>query len=225
MSEEKQENSKQIIINGTNNRYLIKRANRVKTVPKTRSIINKYNLSMDELNFDKQLFLLNEIYNKVGENNKEKDIIVKEIINKINSYKQQDLLKKHFDENKFITYDILVEKIIEENMKCYYCSCEMFILYENVRELSQWTVDRIDNTIGHNKDNFVLSCLNCNIKRRNRSSAKFLFSQQIFITSKLSQRLEVLKPKLKDSGFLLSIQSKVLSSKMSFRPNSLDVSK
>ena len=48
MSEEKQENSKQIIINGTNNRYLIKRANRVKTVPKTRSIINKYNLSMDE---------------------------------------------------------------------------------------------------------------------------------------------------------------------------------
>jgi len=181
MSEEKQENSKQIIINGTNNRYLIKRANRVKTVPKTRSIINKYNLSMDELNFDKQLFLLNEIYNKVGENNKEKDIIVKEIINKINSYKQQDLLKKHFDENKFITYDILVEKIIEENMKCYYCSCEMFILYENVRELSQWTVDRIDNTIGHNKDNFVLSCLNCNIKRRNRSSAKFLFSQQMNI--------------------------------------------
>jgi hypothetical protein len=136
---------------------------------------------MDELNFDKQLFLLNEIYNKVGENNKEKDIIVKEIINKINSYKQQDLLKKHFDENKFITYDILVEKIIEENMKCYYCSCEMFILYENVRELSQWTVDRIDNTIGHNKDNFVLSCLNCNIKRRNRSSAKFLFSQQMNI--------------------------------------------
>jgi hypothetical protein len=187
-----EENNKQIIINGTNNRYLIKRANRVKNVPKTRAIINKYNLTMKDLDYNKQLDLLKEIYlyqlngeKEVNENSKEyskeKEIILKEIENKISSYKHQDLLKKHFDPEHFITSEILIPKMVESNMKCYYCSCEMFILYENVREMSQWSVDRIDNSMGHNKDNFVLSCLNCNIKRRNRSSDKFLFSKQMNI--------------------------------------------
>ena len=187
-----EENKKQIIINGTNNRYLIKRANRVKNVPKTRAIMNKYNLTMEDLDYNKQLDLLKEIFlyqlngeKKVNENSneysKENEIILKEIENKISSYKQQDLLKKHFDPEHFITSEILIPKMVESNMKCYYCSCEMFILYENVREMSQWSVDRIDNSRGHNKDNFVLSCLNCNIKRRNRSSDKFLFSKQMNI--------------------------------------------
>ena len=194
MSDE--ENNKQIIINGTNNRYLIKRANRVKNVPKIRAIINKYNLTMEDLDYNKQFDLLKEIYlyqangeknssknssENSTENSKEKEIILKEIENKISSYRQQDLLKKHFDEKEFITSEILIPKMVESNMKCYYCSCEMFILYENVREMSQWSVDRIDNSIGHNKDNFVLSCLNCNIKRRKRSSDKFLFSKQMNI--------------------------------------------
>jgi len=191
-----EENNKQIIINGTNNRYLIKRANRVKNVPKTRAIMNKYNLTMEDLDYNKQFDLLKEIYfyqlngeKEVNENSnensneysKEKEIIHKEIENKISSYKQQDILKKHFDPEHFITSEILIPKMVESNMKCYYCSCEMFILYENVREMSQWSVDRIDNSMGHNKDNFVLSCLNCNIKRRNRSSDKFLFSKQMNI--------------------------------------------
>ena len=194
MSDE--ENNKQIIINGTNNRYLIKRANRVKNVPKIRAIINKYNLTMEDLDYNKQFDLLKEIYlyqangeknssknssENSTENSKEKEIILKEIENKISSYRQQDLLKKHFDEKEFITSEILIPKMVESNMKCYYCSCEMFILYENVREMSQWSVDRIDNSMGHNKDNFVLSCLNCNIKRRKISSDKFLFSKQMNI--------------------------------------------
>jgi hypothetical protein len=174
-------NQKNINIVGTNNRYLIKRANRVKNLPKMRAIINKYNLPIENFSFDRQIFLLNEINIKTIENNKEKEIIIKEINNKINNYKQQDQIKKHFDENNFITFELLIKSLLECNMKCYYCNCEMYILYENVRELSQWTVDRIDNTKGHNKDNFVLSCLNCNIKRRNKSSDKFLFTKQLNI--------------------------------------------
>lgn len=175
------ENKKNITINGTNNRYLIKRANRVVNVPKKREIINKYNLPMEDLDFNKQFILLKEILEKNGETNKEKEIIIKEIDKKIGSYKQQDILKKHLNEGKFITKELIINRLLECNMKCYYCSCEMLILYENVRELSQWSVDRIDNNEGHNKDNFVLSCLNCNIKRRNRSSDKFLFSKQMNI--------------------------------------------
>ena len=64
-------------------------------------------------------------------------------------------------------------------MQCYYCKCNVLILYEIVRELTQWTVDRINNEEGHNKENFVISCLNCNIKRRNTDSKKFLFTKQL----------------------------------------------
>lgn len=183
-SENENENKRNIIITGTNNRYLIKRANRVQNVPKKRAIIEKYNLPAEYLNFDKQLLLLKNICEKKHKLNTEMEILLKEINNKISSYKQQDLLKNNFDETNFITTDIILNKLLETNMNCYYCKCEMYILYEHVRELNQWSVDRIDNTKGHNKDNFVLSCLNCNIKRRNKSSDKFLFTKQLNLVKK-----------------------------------------
>ena len=57
----------------------------------------------------------------------------------------------------------------------------MFVLYENVRDPKQWSVDRINNDLGHNNDNYVLACLDCNLKRRCRSSDKFLFTKQLNI--------------------------------------------
>ena len=42
-------------------------------------------------------------------------------------------------------------------MKCIYCSEEVFILYERVRETKQWTLDRINNDIGHNSGNLVIA--------------------------------------------------------------------
>ena len=69
-------------------------------------------------------------------------------------------------------------------MLCFYCKCQLYILYKIARELTQWTVDRINNDEGHNKDNFVISCLNCNIKRRNTNSSKFLFTKQLQLVKK-----------------------------------------
>uniref|UniRef100_A0A6C0DKV5 HNH domain-containing protein n=1 Tax=viral metagenome TaxID=1070528 RepID=A0A6C0DKV5_9ZZZZ len=178
--------TKDIIITGTNNRYLIKRANREKNVPTIRKVMSKYDISIDELDFKKQFELLQEIYDKIENDSNKKNIqvIIQEITKKINSYKQQDLIKKMFNEELFINYQLLVEKLLQCEMKCYYCKCEMFILYENVRELTQWSVDRIDNNKGHNLDNFVLACLNCNIKRRNKASEKFLFTKNLNIIKK-----------------------------------------
>jgi hypothetical protein len=190
--------TKDIRITGTNNKYLIKRANREKQIPKVRKMVSKYDISMEELDFKKQFELLQEIYKELlvtNSNNhandnkldyktnnfKEKQIIFQEINKKMNSYKQQDFLKKIYNQDLFINYPVIVEKLIDSELKCYYCKCEMFILYENVRELTQWTVDRIDNNKGHNIDNFVLSCLNCNIKRRNKASDKFLFTKNLNI--------------------------------------------
>ena len=49
------------------------------------------------------------------------------------------------------------------------------------RDPKQWTLDRIDNTMGHNTNNVLISCLACNLKRRNRTVEKFLFTKQLTI--------------------------------------------
>jgi hypothetical protein len=51
-----------------------------------------------------------------------------------------------------------------------------------VRENKQWTLDRIDNNLGHNEDNVVIACLECNLKRRRTNQSKFLFTKQLKIT-------------------------------------------
>lgn len=177
---------KNIIITGTNNRYLIKRANRVKAEVKKREIMNKYNILPMFLDYNKQLEMLKEIYHKINKNNNihEKSIIIQELDKKTKSYKQQDLIKKIYDETQFIEIQIILQKLLECSMTCFYCKCEMYVLYENVRELNQWTVDRIDNSLGHNKDNFVVACLNCNIKRRKTNTDKFLFTKQLHLVKK-----------------------------------------
>ena len=72
-----------------------------------------------------------------------------------------------------------MQKLIECELKCYYCKSEMKVLYDISRQMTQWSVDRIDNDKGHNNDNFYIACLDCNLKRRRRSDDKFLFTKQM----------------------------------------------
>jgi len=173
--------NKQINITGTNNRYLIKRANRIKNEVKQREIIKKYNIADHFLKHETQLQLIKDIYNKLTPdiNSQEKLVVRQELERKITSYKQQDLLKNKFNESLFIDMNSVIEKLIKTEMHCFYCNYEVVVLYEIVRELTQWSIDRINNDEGHNKENFVIACLNCNIKRRNTNSEKFLFTKKL----------------------------------------------
>ena len=85
------------------------------------------------------------------------------------------------DKSLFITFDQIVEKLVISKLKCYYCKCKMLLCYQEKREGKQWTLDRIDNSIGHFTDNVVCSCLDCNLKKRTRDSEKFRFSKQMKI--------------------------------------------
>ena len=66
-------------------------------------------------------------------------------------------------------------------MRCIYCNDKIRLIYEEIKDDSQWTLDRINNDLGHNHDNVVISCLKCNIKRRNINYDKFKFTKKLNI--------------------------------------------
>ena len=78
-----------------------------------------------------------------------------------------------------------LEKLVISKLKCYYCKKDCLITYENVRENTQWTLDRINNDKGHNKDNVVISCLKCNLKRGTLNDEKFKFTKQMYLIKTL----------------------------------------
>lgn len=174
--------SKKINIVGTNNRYLIKKVIREHKEQKKRVESGKWDFSQEYYNHDQQMKLLHIIKtNNYVFVDKITKIIIQQINKKILGYKQQDITKKIFDENNFIHLKVIIEAMIECDMKCRYCADEMSLLYELVREMKQWSVDRIDNDNGHNIGNYHLACLECNLKRRRTSDDKFLFTKQLNI--------------------------------------------
>lgn len=184
---------KTINITGTHNKYQMnKLIKERKTEPKKREVSKKWSFPEEYYNYEKQMKLINAISiknleNKLEnklENNLEDEItqtVIQEINKKIYGYKHQDILKKKLDASAFIDFNCVIQKMIECELKCRYCKCVMSVLYDITREMKQWSVDRIDNDKGHNKDNFHLACLDCNLKRRRRTDEKFLFTKQLNI--------------------------------------------
>ena len=113
---------------------------------------------------------------------KDSYIVTNQIKKKLSSYKQQDKKKNKYVEHLFIQFDDVLHEMKACEMKCVYCRDTMMMVYDNVREGKQWTIDRIDNAQGHNKDNFYLACLECNLQRRCKSDKKFLFTKQFVIS-------------------------------------------
>ena len=111
----------------------------------------------------------------------EKKALMQLLTKKLLGYKQQDVKKEIFSEFHFITRENVIEKLVESRMKCVYCRESMLFIYDTIREYRQWTLDRIDNEMGHNGDNVVISCLGCNLARRNTNMEKFLFTKQLRI--------------------------------------------
>lgn len=186
------EDKKCIQISGQNNRYQIKKItkpNRNKCERKTQTS-EKWTFDEKYYEFSNQLNLIKTIHNNdnntydVSNNDDVIKIVSKQIKTKILSYKQQDTKKKNYDENseKFkdlITFETIVSKMTSYKLLCHYCNQEMKILYKNVRESSQWTVDRIDNDLGHINSNCNIVCLKCNLKRRRQSDDKYLFTSKL----------------------------------------------
>jgi hypothetical protein len=172
-----QSDLKKVSILGTTTRYQIKKVTQNKEIDKER----KKQFSKLDYECD-QLEVITNIYNESTEDDSQKTIFLREINNKINGYKQQDICKNMLDIDNFVRLKDVIDKIYNSNLKCYYCSEPMLILYKYVKEKRQWTLDRINNDLGHTCNNVIVSCLECNLQRRRKTKDAFTFTKQLILT-------------------------------------------
>jgi hypothetical protein len=129
-----------------------------------------YDISMNQFEIITLLYEKNE-----EEDNKNYKL---EIRKKLSAYKNQDKLHNKYDKAQHITFEQTIQKLYDSKLKCYYCNNDMLILYNKKREGLQWTLERLNNNIGHYNTNTCISCLKCNLQRRTDNHEYFKNGKQ-----------------------------------------------
>jgi hypothetical protein len=158
-----------------------------KNAEKSKRVITEsktWNFGEEELTYENIYNVLLEIEQKIIRENIHKRIL-QQLSQKMSGYKAQDIQKGLFEPDKFVDLERIVELLIKCNLECFYCKNKVQVLYEYVREPGQWTLDRIDNDYGHNKDNLEVACLQCNIRRRTMYAERYVFTKQLKIIKKV----------------------------------------
>lgn len=145
------------------------------------TVLQKWMFSSLQLSFDNQLEYIQQIHNQTipEENQYICKIIIQQIKHKLYGYKSQDIAKGLYLNEKIIDVKRTIEKLENCKNRCFYCNCDVHVLYEHVREPRQWTLERIENNYGHNHDNVVIACLHCNLHRKTMYHERFLFTKQL----------------------------------------------
>lgn len=142
-----------------------------------RKSVSHDSTEIKEVSHTAQINIINQLYLETIQDKHKK--VISDINRKINSYKSQDQKKDRFDEDTFIHKEELYEKLVVSKLKCHYCNQDVKIIYHYVRDDFQWTLDRIDNDLGHSSDNTIICCLKCNLKRRVLDAKKFEFTKKL----------------------------------------------
>ena len=114
-------------------------------------------------------------------NNPKMHFLREQIRQKINGYKAQDIKKGIYSPSHFITLEYILRLLSECDLSCFYCHEPVYLWYEISREAKQWSVERIDNAIGHDIDNVASACLSCNLKRRCMYHERYVFTKNLQI--------------------------------------------
>ena len=173
-------------------------AKKDKPPPKKRAITTtkKWDFPISELTLEYQLLLLNKCFltdNKdidsesqpitdSSDNISRVRVLEQLIHSKWYGYRSQDIEKQILHPDKFISERDIANTLIDSRLLCFYCRKPVQLFYEFVRESNQWTLDRIDNTYGHNHDNVVVACLGCNLRRKTMYYERFVMTKQMTIT-------------------------------------------
>jgi hypothetical protein len=146
---------------------------KVRVVTHTKAWINE--IADKDLTSDAQIYLLLQPFDP---QNKKQFFMYSQIRQKINGYKHQDILKNKLNHDLFVDTSFVVRRLVDSQLKCFYCRETVDLLYKTVRDPKQWTLERVNNDYGHNKGNVEISCLSCNVKRRTMYFEKYRFTKQ-----------------------------------------------
>lgn len=197
-----EDNNKKVLISGTSNKYQINKLKKEPVTIKKKKEVERWGIPDEYFEENKQCNILDDLLSylrsdfkllnglgidnnyKLGLTDEHYKIILAQVNKKMSSYKQQDILKKRLDSDKFISLEEVLNIFQTNELSCHYCKAKLYLLYDVVREMNQWTLDRVNNDLGHNSGNCVLACLNCNLKRRKTGAEAFLFTKQLNIVKK-----------------------------------------
>ena len=164
------------------------------THPKQVQMINLLYLTYEGILIEKASGLLHKESDRILYS------LLEDVKSKINGYKRQDLKKfcndnhshshkKRYSE-EYISTNIVtphdtIELLVSNRLKCVYCKDPCLLIYKTRYDKKQWTLDRIDNDMGHTISNVVVCCLECNIKRGTMNKERFEKGKQIRYIRKL----------------------------------------
>lgn len=153
-------------------------------IPKNRAITQTamWNLTQDELQPDAQLSYIRQLVNNDNVDVNPCELILKHVTQKIAGYRSQDIKKSLYEPEQIVDIPYVLKTLENAENICYYCKKPVQVLYEKAREPTQWSLDRIDNSIGHNKENVVIACLQCNVGRKTMHQGRYAFTKQLVIT-------------------------------------------
>jgi hypothetical protein len=113
------------------------------------------------------------------------NVLLSHLKTKQSGYRSQDTAKDFYVPERFIQIQELVSLLIDSNLSCFYCRKWTTLFYENVRDPCQWSLERLSNAEGHNRDNVVIACLECNMRRRTMYYERYIATKQLKV-NKLS---------------------------------------
>jgi hypothetical protein len=107
--------------------------------------------------------------------------VLRQLRKKYSGYKSQDKKKKKFDETQYISFEELLEKLHECQLKCYYCRQPTMVIFDKKKEGLQWSLERFNNNLGHYPSNTCISCLKCNLSRRTDNHEYFKMGKSLLV--------------------------------------------
>jgi hypothetical protein len=92
------------------------------------------------------------------------------LISKIRGYHRQDQnAGRTIDDDNYIDYEWMMNKLVKSDYKCYYCKCCFeFNINKEDKITSNLSFDRVDSKKSHIKSNCVVACVLCNTSKSNK---------------------------------------------------------